>query len=93
MIQTIPIDHEDALEMCRLQHEFNAYYNIVKRLKILNLSEDLELTYKLKFVDAKLKLDTFGLNFTQKYFKLNYIGKYRVDIVNNIIIYNDNNKC
>ena len=93
MIKTIPIDHEDALEICRLQHEFNAYYNIVKRLKNLNLSEDLKSTYKLKFVDAKMKLDIFSLNFNQKYLDANFIGGYKIDIVNDIIIYNNDKEC
>ena len=93
MIKTIPIDHEDALEICRLQHEFNAYYNIVKRLKNLNLSVDLKSTYKLKFVDAKMKLDIFSLNFNQKYLDANFRGGYKIDIVNDIIIYNNDKKC
>lgn len=89
MIKYIPIEHEEAVEACRLYHEYNAYKGIIRRLNILNISSELKITYKLKYFDALLKRDLFNKHFCAKYLNPEDTLDFRIDIANDLLIYGE----
>lgn len=91
MIKYIPIDAEDAIMMCRLQHEFMAYQGIIKRINTINLTDELKSVYKLKYLDSRLKRDIYSKYFINKY-SLDNINKtitFKIDLSNNLLIYEE----